>query len=126
MIFFNKIRETYTSLSHSEPQRSINDEINAHHELMQEAIKGEVAKNVVNVGVTLIVIVSSSWLILEVIHTITKINYQTLGVGGIALGFLINKIHEMMQGQIMRMPLHKLNSVFGNKINETISAFLQK
>jgi hypothetical protein len=122
-MFLNKIRETVDALKYKAPQSNIQDQMEKYHTELNEKIFDNVAKNVVNLGVRLIVAITGSWLILTVIHTTTSVDYKLLGVGGIAVSYAFSQIHGFLFERIQQMPMHKLNPYFGNKIEETILAF---
>jgi len=127
MVFFTKIRETVEAFRYKSDEPTIQDQIDRHATFMNEAISGRVVEEAVNLGVRMAVVLPSSWLLLDVLHQLTKYDYKTLGITGIGVAYLVNKANDMFQNSLVRnLPLHKLNPYFGNKLQETALAFRKK
>ena len=123
-MLFTKIRQTIAALKTPPAKRTIQNEIDEHGKVLEESMSGKTPQKVVTLGVYLVVIIPSSFLIIEILHRLTQVNEKALGVIGIIVAlasrFIMNWFHDELIG---RIPLHKFSPYFGSKIDETISAF---
>ncbi len=123
-MFFRKINEVVESFRHQEPVRSISDEIDDYGNSMKNSIEGKIVESVATVGVYLVVVIPSSYLLLTFLHKLTNIGGVSLGMVGIGLSFLWSIANNLFHDWILKkIPFHVLNPFFGSKIEETFLAF---
>ena len=122
-MYFTKIKETVAAFRTPRVGRTMQDEIDEHAQMMQESVSGKTPKIIVRFGVYVAAVLPSSVLIAAILEKLTRFDGAKLGATGILVGglvaFLIKSFHDDL---ITRIPFHKLNPFFGNKLDETIAA----
>lgn len=122
---FTKIRETIAAFTTPTRIPSMEEQIEAYGKSLQEACSGRgKLKTTVRLGVYFAVLVPTAMLLSQLLHRLTHFQGEALGTLGIIVGVVIAWTLASLHNDIMRrIPFYKLNPFFGNKIEETISAF---
>lgn len=122
---FSKIRQTIAALkAPPPPELTIQEQIDAYGQDLRQRASGVRPQELMRYGVYFVILVPSSYLIINILHKLLHVSEQTVGAIGILLGALagmsIQKIHDEI---VRRVPFQKLNPYFGSKIEQTIVAF---
>jgi len=121
---FRKLKETVAAFRTRSPKPTIQDEIDEYAKAIQESLSGEAPKKIVRLGVYIAAVLPSSLLIAAILERLTRFEGAMLGAAGILVGGVIASLITHFHDSIMnRIPFHKLNPFFGNKLDETIEAF---
>lgn len=126
---FTKIRETIAAFTAPRPmpnaQEDMQKQMMAYENGVREACSGPgKLKTAIRLGVYFAVLVPTAMLLSQILHQLTRFQGETLGTLGIIVGAVIAYTIASLHNEIMgRIPFHRLNPFFGNKIEETIRAF---
>ncbi len=122
---FNKIRETYLALTTPKRTVTIDEQIQAYSERLREASSGEkVAKASIRLGVYFLIVIPTAFMVFHILHQLTSFKNEMVGAIGITLAFFVGMAIQYVHDNMMKyIPFHKLNPLFGSKLDETIAAF---
>jgi hypothetical protein len=121
---FTKINETIAAFRTPRVKRTIYDEINEHAEFMRDSALGKVSENVARIGVYIGIVLPFSYIIIVILERLMSVTQTSIGIIGVLMGLLwgtsLRIIHQLI---FQKIPFHRLNPFFGQKIEETIVAF---
>ncbi len=111
------------------PDPTMQEQIDAHGEELQrrfEEAHNKPAAKVIRGGVFLVAVIPTSMLIAAMLARL-KLPVATYGAIGILLGGMVGWLMGSLHEELLRkIPFHKLNPFFGNKIDETIATLRGK
>ena len=127
-MLFTKIRETIGAFTAPQRTPSKEEQMEAYERSVREASSGvKKLKATVRIGVYIAVLIPTAMLLSQILHQVTHYKDESLGTLGIIVGFLIAWAIGAIHREVLdRIPFHKFNPFFGNKIEETIRAFKTK
>jgi hypothetical protein len=127
---FTKIRETIQAFTTPPHIPTKEEQMAAYERAVRESSAGTGRGKLnatVRLGVFFAVLVPTAMLLSQILHRLTHFQGEALGTLGIIVGVAIAWLITSLHSDIMnRIPFHKLNPFFGNKIEETIMAFRSK